>query len=81
MLSRFSIGGPVIEDPWFQEKPRDWRIGAKEKLPVDSFKQNLPRLEEWLERDGKWEITGDPNAFMLLCRFDTKDLSEEEMYS
>jgi hypothetical protein len=72
-------GGPVIEDPWFQEKPRDWRSGAKEKLAVESFKQNSPRLEEWLDRDGKWEIMRDPNAFMLLCRFETKDLSEEEM--
>jgi hypothetical protein len=72
-------GGPVIEDPWFQEKPRDWRIVAKEKLAVDYYKQYIPRLEEWLERDGKWETTGDTNAFMLLCRFDTKDLSEEEM--
>ena len=72
-------GGPVIEDPWFKEKPRDWRIGAKEKLAVDYYEQYFPRLEEWLERDGKWEMTGDLNAFMLLCRFDMKDLSEEEM--
>jgi hypothetical protein len=71
-------GGPVIEDPWFEERPFDSRLGLKERLSVTLYKEHVPRLEEWLEMDGRWEITGDLNAVALLSRFDTKDLSEEE---
>ena len=71
-------GGAMIEDPWFEERSRDWRIGAKDMLSVKLYKEHVPRLEEWLERDGRWEVTGDLNAVALLSRFDTKNLSEEE---
>jgi len=72
-------GGPVIEDPWFEERPFDWRtMNAREPLDVKMYKKHVPRLEEWLEMDGKWEVTGDLNAVALLSRWDTKDLSEEE---
>jgi hypothetical protein len=72
-------GGPVIEDPWFEERPFDWRtMNARETLHVKMYKEHVPWLEEWLEMDGKWEVTGDLSAVALLSRWDAKDLSEEE---
>ncbi|KAE9371143.1 hypothetical protein N431DRAFT_294227, partial [Stipitochalara longipes BDJ] len=74
-------GTLLIEDPWFEERPFDWRTKAtsREKLCVEMYKGHVPKIEEWLEMDGKWEITGDLNAVALLSRWDTKDLSEEEI--
>jgi hypothetical protein len=71
-------GGLVIEDPWFEQRPFDSRPGQKETLSVALYKEHVPKLEEWLEMDGRWEVTGDLNAVALLSRFDTKDLSDEE---
>jgi hypothetical protein len=69
----------VIEDPWFEERPFDWRtMNARETLHVKMYKEHVPWLEEWLEMDGKWEVTGDLSAVALLSRWDAKDLSEEE---
>jgi hypothetical protein len=72
-------GGPVIEDPWFEERPFDWRpITTRERKHLKLCKEQVWRLEEWLEMDGKWEVTGDLSAVALLSRWDAKDLSEEE---
>ena len=74
-------GNWVVEDPWFEKRPFDSRIKNVngQKLDVGRYKEVMPKIEEWLERDGKWQVTGDLAAVALLSRWDTKDLSEEEM--
>jgi hypothetical protein len=70
------IGGLVIEDPWFEEKPTDWRKPGHQSLGMQWYQGNAHGAGEWIE--GRREIEGELNAVALLSRFDTKDLSDEE---
>jgi hypothetical protein len=70
------IGGPVIEDPGFEEKPIDWRKPGHQRLNVRLYNSHAPGSGEWIE--GRREIEGELNAVALLSRFDTMDLSDEE---
>jgi hypothetical protein len=70
------VGGPVIEDPGFEEKPIDWRKPGHQRLYMQLYMHHVHGIEEWIE--GRREIEGELNAVALLSRFDMKDLSDEE---
>jgi hypothetical protein len=75
------MGELAIEDPWWEERPIDWRTSRVERYPLNltRYRELFPEIDEWLAMDGKWELTGDLKAVALMSRWDMKGLSEEEM--